>query len=334
MPQGGSRSSVRLVRETVCVSTVSLPGPVDFVTGAPTSSGSLDVRWRHGVRPGSRETEPKIQVHRYDEHTFVLRQSKMASFEAPFLFLFFGNTRALLIDTGATDDPARCPVRETVDALITTWLGTHQRAAYPLVVAHTHGHGDHVAGDPQFEGRADTTVVGRDRLSVATFFGFARWPDQVVPFDLGGRVLEITGTPGHHDSSISILDRWSGFLLTGDCVYPGRLDVQDMPAFIDSLDRLLELAHSRDVRHVLGCHIEMSRTPGQDYPRGTTYQPEEPPLQMTGDQLLAVRNGAVSVADSPGAHTFDDFAIFNGPSRAAIARLQLRRVWARLREQP
>lgn len=304
--------------------------PVDFVTGAPTSAGSLDVRWRHGVRPRSGDAEPKIQVHRHDEHTFLLRQAKTVSHEAPFLYLFFGNARALLLDTGATDDPARCPVRATVDRLITTWLGAHPRTSYPLVVAHTHGHRDHVAGDPQFEGRPHTTVVGKDRRSVMDFFGFTHWPDQVVRFDLGGRVLEITGSPGHHDSSISILDAWTGFLLTGDSVYPGRLYVQDMAAFTDSLGRMLRLAESRRVRQVMGCHIEMSRTPGQDYPLGTTYQPDEPLLQMTVAQLRAVRDAAASVAGSPGAHVFDDFAIFNGPCRTAMASQYARRVWTLL----
>jgi hydroxyacylglutathione hydrolase len=305
--------------------------PIDFVTGAPTSSGSLDVRWRHGVRSGGGGTEAKIQVHRYDEHTFVLRQSKTVTYEAPFLYLFFGNVRALMVDTGATDDPRLCPLRETVDRLIQTWLVAHPKTSYPLVVAHTHGHSDHVAGDAQFEDRPGTTVVGKDRPSVTKYFGFTQWPDEVVRFDLGGRVLEITGTPGHQDSSISILDAWTGLLLTGDCVYPGRLYVHDMPAFMASLDRLTRLAESRGVRHVLGCHIEMSRTPGRDYPLGTTYQPEEPSLQMTVDQLREVRDAAVSVAKSPGAHTFDDFVIFNGPCRAAMARQRVRRVWSRLR---
>jgi len=285
------------------------------------------VRWRHGVRARSGGREPKIQVHRHDEHSFVLRQSKTVSYEAPFLYLLFGNARALLLDTGATADPKLCPVRETVDDLIATWRATHERASYPLVVAHTHRHGDHVAGDAQFWDRPATTVVRKDRPGVATFFGFTRWPDQVVTFDLGGRVLEITGTPGHDDSSISIFDRWTGFLLTGDTVYPGRLYVDDMPAFTNSLDRLVRLAESRGVRQVMGCHIEMSRTPGRDYPLGTRYQPQEPPLQMSVDQLRAVRDAAVSIAGSPGAHTFDDFVIFNGPSRGAIARQVARRAW-------
>jgi len=300
-----------VIIETVWVSTDSMREHVDFVTGAPTSSGSLDVRWRHGVQPGSGDAEPAIQVHRHDEHTFVLRQSKTVHYEAPFLYLLFGNTHALLLDTGATGDPVLCPVRETVDQLVATWLATHGRTSYGLVVAHTHGHSDHVAGDPQFESRSETTLVAADLASVTGFFGFTHWPDEVARFDLGGRVLEISGIPGHEESSIAVLDRWTGLLLTGDTVYPGRLYVQDMPAFTDSLDRLVRLAESRRVRHVMGCHIEMSRTPGRDYPVGTTYQPDEPPLQMTVDQLRAVRDAAVAVADSPGVHTFDDFAIFN-----------------------
>jgi len=62
----------------------------------------------------------------------------------------------------------------------------------------------------------------------------------------------------------------------------------------------------------MGCHIEMSRTSGRDYPVGTTYQPDEPPLQMAVDRLRAVRDAARSVGGSPGAHVFGDFAIING----------------------
>ena len=196
----------------------------------------------------------------------------------------------------------------------------------PHARAEQHGHRDHRDGDPQFADRPRTTIVGHPVEEVRSFYGFSEWPGQTVSLDLGGRVLEVTGTPGHHGSSISIFDAWTGFLLTGDTVYPGRLYVQDMPAFIDSLDRLLWLTQSRRVRHVMGCHIEMSSTPGRDYPLGSTYQPQEPPLQMSIDQLRAVREAAAAVADSPGAHVFDDFAIFNGPCRAAIAGQVLRRV--------
>jgi hydroxyacylglutathione hydrolase len=62
----------------------------------------------------------------------------------------------------------------------------------------------------------------------------------------------------------------------------------------------------------------MTRTPRRQYPVGTTYQPHEAPLPMTVDQLRAVRRAAHDVAGRPGAHAFDDFAIFNGRCTRAV----------------
>jgi glyoxylase-like metal-dependent hydrolase (beta-lactamase superfamily II) len=285
---------------------------IDFATGAP-AAGSLDVSWIHGAPARRRPSDPPIQVHRYDEHTVILRQSKSVHYEAPFLYLLFGNDRALLLDTGATADPEKFPLRATIDQLIGEWLTRHPREAYELVVAHTHGHGDHVAADAQFDGRPGTTVVSRGLDAVTQYFGFTSWPEQIVPFDLGGRVLEVTGSPGHHRAAITVYDPWTGFLLTGDTVYPGRLYVSDFPQFLASLDRMTALAGQRGVTHVLGCHIEMTRRPGRDYPIGSTYQPAEPPLEMTAAQLREIRAAAASVASKRGIHRFDDFIIYNEP---------------------
>src|SRR6266581_3527270 len=87
-------------------------------------------------------------------------------------------------------------------------------------------------------------------------------------------------------------------------------------------------AAARPVTHVLGCHIEMSRKPGRDYPLGSRYQPDEPPLQMTVAQLVSVRDAARAAAGRPGVHVSSDFIIFNGPCRAAVIR-QLARATVR-----
>jgi hydroxyacylglutathione hydrolase len=310
----------------------SASSAVDFASGPP-SPVSLDVAWDHGSRRRGEGAGPPIQVHAADPHTFILRQSKSVHYEAPFLYLLCGNERALLLDTGATSNPADFPLRATVDAILEGWLAEHPRQHYELVVAHSHGHGDHVAADGQLADRPDTTVVAPDLPSVQAFFGFTTWPQEVVRLDLGGRVLEVTGCPGHHPASIAVLDPWSGFLLTGDTVYPGRLYVDDMPSYVASLDRLADLAGSRRVTAVMGCHIEMSRMPGRDYPRGSTWQPDEAPLPMSVDQLAAVRDAARAVADRPGAHVRDDVIIFNGPCRAAMARQTLRLWWSTLRRR-
>jgi hydroxyacylglutathione hydrolase len=285
---------------------------IDFVTGAPAPV-SLDVTWNHGHRAWQRATDPPLQVHHADPHTVILRQSKSVNFEAPFLYLLFGNDRALLLDTGATADPAKFPLRATIDQLVAEWLAQHPRDAYQLVVAHTHGHHDHRAADAQFAGRAGTTVVARELDAVQQHFGFTSWPEQIVPFDLGGRVLEVTGSPGHHRAAITVYDPWTGFLLTGDTVLPGRLYAFDFPQFVASLDRMVAFADSRNVTHVLGCHIEMTAEPRRDYPLGATYQPHERALPMTVDQLKDVRAAAASVAGRQGCHRFDDFVIYNQP---------------------
>jgi hydroxyacylglutathione hydrolase len=299
---------------------------IDFGVGAPVA-GDLDVRWIHGIAPGAADTDPGFQVHAYDPHTYVLRQSKTANYEGPFIYLLFGNERALLLDTGATADS---PLRSTVDGLMSDWLAANAAGpGYELVVAHTHAHGDHVAGDGQFRDRPGTTLVAKEVEAVREFFGFTDWPGQVVTFDLGGRVLEITGIPGHHPASILIYDPWSGFLLTGDTFLPGRLYAPEYPEFVESMDRMVEFASARAVTHVMGCHVEMSMRPGRDYPIGSRYQPDEVAIQMTVRQLVAARDAA-KASTRPGVHKFDDFIIYNGPCRRAVfgqlARTMLRRV--------
>jgi len=85
------------------------------------------------------------------------------------------------------------------------------------------------------------------------------------------------------------------------------------------------------VTHVLGCHIEMSRSPGRDYPVGATYQPDEAALPMTVNQLTAVRDAARSVAGRRGAHAFGDFTIVVLPSTPAVVKQTARALAWKLR---
>ncbi|KAB1990570.1 MBL fold metallo-hydrolase [Streptomyces triticiradicis] len=273
------------------------------------AAAPLDVRWVHGSPSAKHNTDPDIQVHAYDENTVILRQNMAIDYEAPFMFLLFGTARAVLIDTGATASADHFPLRRVVDEVMESWLAGHPRDDYGLLVLHTHPHGDHIAGDGQFTGRPGTEVVDAALDSAWDFFGFHADPDAVARVDLGGRVLECLATPGHHEAAVTFYDPWTGILFTGDTVYPGRLYVEDGPAFARTVDRLIDFCGSRPVTHVLGCHIEMTREPGRDYPVRTTYQPDEPPLQMTTAQLLDVRRAVESVGSRPGRHVFDDFVL-------------------------
>lgn len=288
---------------------------IDFAVGAPIDGADEPV-WIHGAPSRKQCDDPVIQVHQSDRHTFILRISKAVSFEAPFIYLLFGNERAVLFDTGPSADPASIPLRTTVDELVSAWLAEYPRDGYELVVAHTHGHHDHRDGDPQFADRPRTTIVGHTAEEVRGFYGFREWPGQIVSFDLGGRVLELTGTPGHHPASVTVYDPWTGFLLTGDTVMPGRLYAKEYADFLQSMDRLLEFAQQRTITRVLGCHIEMSRTPGRDYPAGSTYQPDEVALRLPATRIADIRDAALA-ATKPGVYAHADFIIWNGGQRLA-----------------
>ena len=64
-------------------------------------------------------TEPQIQVHAYNDNLYILRQSKCEIFEAPFMYLIFGEDTVLLMDTGANP---QTPVYSEVYTIIAEWL--------------------------------------------------------------------------------------------------------------------------------------------------------------------------------------------------------------------
>ena len=288
-----------------------------------------DVLWIHGARSPRLRHDPPLQVHELASGTVLMRQSKDLTFEAPFILLLLGERRALLLDTGAVDGTV---LRRTVDRLLEGHDASGPgHAAYGLVVAHTHAHGDHVAGDAAFADRPHTTVVGHDVDAVRAFFGISSWPDEVVVLDLGDRALEVFGIPGHQTASICVFDPVTGLLHTGDTVYPGRIYVEDSDALLDTLDRLVAFAQARDVTHVVGCHVEMTNRPGRDYPLGARYQPDEPSPFMTVDQLRAVRDAFRGVANRPGIHRFDDVVFCVGEGPRVVVPLRARALVERVR---
>lgn len=290
-----------------------MPNSTAINFNLPTAApGSLDVQWIHGSVSAKHNTDPDIQVHAYNEHTFILRQNMAVHVEAPFMFLLFGNERAILLDTGATRSHTFFPLRQTVDALISQWLTHHPRSSYPLIVAHTHLHRDHFEADSQFTDRPNTTVVGKSLEETIAFYGFQNWPVDAVTFDLGGRTLNIIATPGHEAAEVSIYDPYTHILFTGDIFYPGRLYVEDWDAFVESVERMIAFCEAHPISHLLGCHIEMSIYPKLDYLIRSSYQPHERPLEMTVAQLKSVRGAIAHINGKPGTYIFDDYIIYNG----------------------
>ncbi len=142
------------------------------------------------------------------------------------------------------------------------------------------------------------------------FFGISQWPDDIGHVDLGGRVLDIIPIPGHSAASIAFYDRNTGVLLSGDTMYPGRLYVQDFPAFQASVERLIKFTEGKPIANVLGNHIEESTTPFLDYPVGTMYQPYEHELAMARGSLLELEDALLSMHGVPKRFALRDFTVW------------------------
>src|SRR5258708_39243243 len=221
---------IGLVRRTLVAALLAGLALANAIAQSPLPNGA---GLRPGVLPGAWlpggpkcVERPEFQIHEYNEDLYILRQSGCSNFEKPFLYLLFGKEKALLLDTGA----GKNNVARFVSGVVDSWLSRNKREAIDLVVAHTHGHGDHTAGDAQLAALPRTTLVQKDVKSVIAHFGIRNWPEEIVQYDLGGRILDIVPIPGHQEASIAIYDRQTGTLFTGDSLYPGRLYVFDQAA--------------------------------------------------------------------------------------------------------
>jgi len=264
---------------------------------------------------GTTANEPETQVQRIDGDTFVIRQSVRTNFEAPFLYLLFGKDRALLLDSGA----GGLKLRPTIDRLMGEWQTKHGGRPVRLVVAHSHGHGDHHAGDDEFRVRPNTDVVGLTPEKVAAFFHVAIWPQGIGRFDLGGRVLDILPTPGHEPAHVMVYDARTKLLFSGDMLYPGRLYVplDQFPAFRASADRLAGFARTHPIRALLGAHIEMTTKAGKDYPMQAATHPSEHALPLSPAAIEELQHAVDNAGPVPTVDRHADFIIYPRPSRPA-----------------
>lgn len=146
-------------------------------------------------------------------------------------FLIVGQTRAMLLDTGAEACDLMALIRPVTPL--------------PLLVLHTHGDGDHTANDGLFSDiyahPAEFPVIRRFRPELKSHLHPITG---VSSFDLGGRILQVIETPGHTPGSICLLDRENRILFSGDTVSYGPVflfgDHRDIHTYRNTLHQLME----------------------------------------------------------------------------------------------
>lgn len=296
------------------------------------ASGVLPRRW---LSEGTRCLDiPEWQVEEYNPNLFILRQSPCTDYEKPFIFLLFGKERALLLDTGSQNGNLVPSLQRTVKI----WLTRNQRDSIPLVVVHTHEHGDHTAGDGPIQALRDSAMtvvfVAAEAEATKRFYGIAEWPQEIGRVDLGGRILDVIPMPGHSALSVALYDRQTGILFSGDSIYPGRLYIADFPAYVQSIERLVRFSAGKPIAHVIGNHVEQTATPFIVYPVGTIFQTDEHSLPLSRGSLLELQSALAEMQSSPHRLSLRDFSIWPAlPDKHIYSPEEITRIKAYTEEQ-
>lgn len=300
--------AVAALAQTPAPATPQLPA------SAFVEPGVLPKSWMTGG-PKCMEM-PAWQVHEYNPNFFIIRESGCIHFEKPFLYLIFGRDKALLEDTGA----GKVDTAPMIMDLIAKWSKRNSKTEpVPLIVVHSHSHSDHTAGDAGFKNVPGVQFVAASVPELQKAFGLKNWPADFAQIDLGGRILDLIPIPGHDVASITLFDRQTGILLTGDSLYPGRLGVSEteFATFVASNQRMVDFTKDKPVAHILGTHIEQTTTPFVDYPRGTVYQPDEHVLELTRGTLLELNEVLINLKGKPERVVLRDIILSTRAARPA-----------------
>jgi len=308
------KRGTRLLRPTLMVMlalaayNVSRGEQIAFPTDH-AAPGTFPQKWISGWPSARDDPNPPVQVHWYNEHTVMMRENKSYNNQAIFMYLFFGNDRAVLLDQGSTALRNLWPLRDVIDGVVAEWCKKHGRDDIELVLINSHLHGDHYSAWNQFVDRPNTILCGLTHEERMAFFGITHYPEQRVEYDLGGRKLLIWGSPGHEESEIAIYDAYTQLLCTGDMFYRGRLGIRDYKKWFASMERLVKFADEFPISHIINMHNEMTLTPKVEYPNIVPYQPEEPPMDMDPSLLRKTLEFAKTLPDKPGRYYMDELVI-------------------------
>ena len=188
----------------------SSPENIQAGDGLGLQPGVVPTGWRTGG-PNC-VTVPSWQVKEYNEDFYILRESGCINPEKPFLFLIFGENKALLEDTGV----AMLMPDFTRGTVIPD--GSHHSGSDGQVGRQEKACAGLAGGDPfarpQRPHRRRRTVarampnmeyIAPKPAEISKHTGIANWPNDIGHIDLGGRIIDVIPFDGHQEASIAIV---------------------------------------------------------------------------------------------------------------------------------
>ena len=178
---------------------------------------NLDTYFRHGdaivtwnAQEAGQYSHQYAETFVYRDADIVFRQIDEHTWEGnghlvynESVYVVEGNDKTLVIDAGTSMPNLNKAVATLTDK--------------PVMLAVTHGHGDHVGGAVSFPEvwihPADTSMISRGRRA---YQGTVHLLNDGDVIDLGGRQIEVLHTPGHTAGSITFFDKAKGYGFSGD----------------------------------------------------------------------------------------------------------------------
>jgi glyoxylase-like metal-dependent hydrolase (beta-lactamase superfamily II) len=249
--------------------------------------------------------DPWFEVYKVRPGVFAIYEPHQL--EEVISYLIVGSDKAVLFDTGM----GISNIQSVVAGL----------TKLPVSVVNSHTHNDHVGDNWRFgdvygmdtdftrasargskeDAQAELAPgelcgplpVGFDARAYATkAFRITHWLHDGDKIELGGRTLQVIGTPGHTPDAIALLDEKNGLLFTGDTFYLGPIYLYrpetDLDAYVVSVQKLAAMAPRLQV--LLPSHNTPVADPGY--------------LPKVVTAMQQVRRGDVKPVENDGKHEY------------------------------